>query len=82
MSDVASKVAQKGKAAAPAAAVADGPPDAIVEHGSDLYETVMEYDPSSRVPIIVILIWVCAIVGFVAYMATYLFPDLALWGKP
>jgi hypothetical protein len=94
MSDAASEAEPKGKKAKSQAAVAAAaakaeekkeelvPPGPSEEHASDLYETRMEYDPSAKVPIIVILIWICAIIGFVAYMAVYLFPDLALWGNP
>lgn len=94
MSDAVSEAEPKAKKAKPAAAVAaaaaqaeqksaeETPPEPSVEHNSDLYETRMEYDPTAKVPIIIVLVWVCAIVGFVAYCATYLFPDLALWGNP
>lgn len=91
MSDAVSEAEPKAKKAKPAAAVAaaaaqksadDGPPPPSVEHSSDRYETLMEYDPTAKVPIIIVLVWICAIVGFVAYCATYLFPDLALWGSP
>jgi hypothetical protein len=63
-------------------AVEDGPPGPMEEHPSDLYETALEYDHSSRMPILVILVWVCAVIGFASYLAAYYFPDLALWGKP
>jgi hypothetical protein len=93
MSDAVSEAEPKAKKAKPAAAVAaaaaatqrsaeDTPPEPSVEHNSDLYETRMEYDPTAKVPIIIVLVWICAIVGFVAYCARYLFPELALWGSP
>ncbi len=92
MSDAVSETDSKVKKTKPAAAVVasaakvneatETPPGPSEEHASDRYETLMEYDPSAKVPIIIVLVWICAIIGFAAYLGTYLFPDLALWGSP
>ncbi|MFO0763013.1 MAG: hypothetical protein U0359_41640 [Byssovorax sp.] len=95
MSDAVSEAepkAKKAKASAVAAAAAKteekksdelaGPKAAGEEHPSDRYETPMEYDPTAKVPVVIVLVWSCAIIGFISYMAVYLFPDLALWGNP
>jgi hypothetical protein len=93
MSDVASEVVSSvAPEGAPKLAVVkndpapaaeeEGPPGPMVEHPSDLYETALEYDHTSKMPVLVLVVWVCAILGFLAYMAVYFVPDLALWGKP
>ncbi|MBK8252642.1 MAG: hypothetical protein IPK82_08230 [Polyangiaceae bacterium] len=60
---------------------ADGPKP-LVESAKDDHETVMEYNEASRVPWWVVAVWAVCITGFIAYLAKYLFPDLALWGAP
>jgi hypothetical protein len=94
MSDAASEAEPKAKKAKPVAAIAaaaakaeekgteESAPGPSEEHNSDLYETRMEYDPTAKVPIIIVLVWICAIIGFAAYLGVYLFPELSLWGKP
>ena len=57
-------------------------PGAQVESQADRFETLIEYDPTSRVPIVVVVVWVCALIGLGTYAVTLLLPDLALWGKP
>ncbi|MEP7123085.1 MAG: hypothetical protein ABJE95_19310 [Byssovorax sp.] len=58
-----------------------GLPD-LVESATDNHETKMTYDPSSRLPILVILVWVCAFTGLGIYGASFYFPDLAAWRAP
>ena len=93
MSDAASEAEPKAKKAKPVAVVAAAAakaeqkseeqlPGPGEEHPSDLYETRIEYAPTAKVPIVIVLVWICAIIGFAAYLGTYLFPDLALWGNP
>ncbi len=53
-----------------------------IEDASDRKESIIAYDPTSRVPIVVVLVWVCALVGLGAYTITWLLPELALRGKP
>lgn len=66
----------------PASDAAPAPPDALVEHDGDLYETRLEYDPKGGFPFLVIAVWVAALVGLGVYVAAFLFPDFAQWGKP
>jgi hypothetical protein len=58
----------------------DDEPVKFVE--SETHETLMAYDPASKMPVLVTLVWSCALIGFGLYLAYYLFPDLAAWGKP
>jgi hypothetical protein len=74
-----SAVASKATGAAPAAAPAE---PREIEDAGDRSESLIEYDPTSKVPIVVALVWVCAVVGLGAYAIMWLFPELALWGKP
>jgi hypothetical protein len=74
-----SAVASKATVAAPAAAPAEVPE---IEDAGDRKESLIQYDPTSKVPIVVVLVWVCALVGLGAYTITWLLPELALWGKP
>jgi hypothetical protein len=53
---------------------------ALVE--SDHRETVIPYDPSGRMPRLVMAMWVVALVSLAAYTVVYLLPDLARWGRP
>jgi hypothetical protein len=48
---------------------------------SDTHETRLEYDPTGRLPIPVVLVWVCALVGLAVYAVALYLPDLALWAK-
>ena len=64
------------------AATAEEGPGAFVESAGDEHETQMAYDASSRVPWWVIVVWAFTVIGFVAYVARYVFPDLAQWGRP
>lgn len=54
-------------------------PTALVESASDSDETVMEYDPNAHVPIVVIAVWVCAMIGLAIYSIFYYLPDLQKW---
>lgn len=54
----------------------------LLESDKDSHETLMTYGPSSRMPIPVIAVWVCALAGLFAYMLSFYYPDLALWGRP
>jgi hypothetical protein len=56
--------------------------DALVESAQDSHETHMTYNESSRVPWWVTAVWVCSMIGFLAYTIVYLFADLAKWGAP
>lgn len=72
MSAVASDTLKAGEAASPA----------LVESASDDRETRMTYDETARIPWWVLMVWVCAMGGFAAYMIVYMLPDLARWGSP
>jgi hypothetical protein len=78
MSALASKT--KSEASGPAEMEA-GLPD-LVESATDDHETKMAYDPSSRIPILVVLVWVCAFTSLGIYCASFYFPDLAAWRAP
>jgi hypothetical protein len=65
-----------------AAAAEPAGPEPMVESETDRHETILVYDPSAKMPLAVILVWVCALIGLGTYTVTLLFPDLALWGKP
>ena len=54
----------------------------LVESATDNHETLMAYDPSSRIPILVVLVWVCAFTSLGIYCASFYFPDLAAWRAP
>ncbi|MCC6554544.1 MAG: hypothetical protein IT372_16315 [Polyangiaceae bacterium] len=61
----------------------EGEPDEpapLVE--DDAHETRMTYDPSSRVPKIVMAVWATLLVSYVLYMSKYFVPDLMKWGRP
>jgi hypothetical protein len=79
MSAVVSKA--KSAAAAGPAEMEAGLPD-LVESTTDNHETKMAYDPSSRIPILVVLVWVCAFTSLGIYCASFYFPDLAAWRAP
>ncbi len=79
MSAVASKA--KSAAVAEPAEMEAGLPD-LVESPADTHETRMAYDPSSRVPILVILVWLCAFTCLGIYCASFYYPDLAAWRTP
>jgi hypothetical protein len=59
----------------------DGTPP-FIEPDDDAVGTKMAYDPTGKMPFLVTVVWVCALVGLAAYTMTYLFPDLGRWGKP
>ncbi len=73
MSAVASEAKQ-------AAAQAAEPPE--IESQDDSHESRIEYDPTSKVPLPVALVWICALVGLGAYTIVWLLPELQLWGAP
>jgi len=79
MSAVASE-AKSAAVAAPAEMEA-GLPD-LVESPADTHETKMVYDPSSRIPVLVMLVWACAFVCLGIYCASFYYPDLAAWRTP
>lgn len=51
----------------------------LVESSSDSAETLMTYDPNAHVPIVVIAVWACAMLGLGAYALVYFVPDLKQW---
>ena len=79
MSALASKATSE--AASDPAAMEAGLPD-LVESATDSHETKMAYDPSSRIPILVVLVWICAFTSLGIYCASFYFPDLAAWRAP
>lgn len=46
---------------------------------SDQSETVLPYNPTSRVPVPVMAVWAVLLLSYVAYTIVYLLPDLMLW---
>ena len=58
---------------------AESEANALVE--SEHAETNMTYG-EGRFPWLIALVWVCALAGLATYCASFLFPDLATWGKP
>lgn len=46
---------------------------------SDHAETALTYNTTSRVPVIVMVIWAVLLISYVAYTVTFLLPDLMLW---
>ena len=79
MSALVSKA--KSEAASGPAEMEAGLP-VLVESTTDDHETRMAYDPSSRIPILVVLVWVCAFTSLGIYCASFYFPDLAAWRAP
>ena len=57
-------------------------PGPQIESEQDRFETLIEYEPSSKLPAPVVLVWLCALIGLGAYLVSFYLPDLALWGKP
>ena len=57
-------------------------PGPQVESDQDRFETLIEYEPQSKLPAPVILVWLCALVGLGTYLVKLYVPDLALWGAP
>jgi len=53
----------------------------MVESETDEHETLIEYNPTSKMPIPVVLVWVCALIGLGVYGVTLYLPDLTLWYK-
>ena len=53
--------------------------DALVE--TEVSETKMTYG-EGKLPWLVVAVWVCALSGLGVYLASYLIPELALWGRP
>ena len=80
MSGAASEATKAAQGDAAAIAELEGLPP-MVESETDEHETRLLYDPSSRLPIPVVLVWICAVLGLGAYMITLYLPDLALWQK-
>ena len=81
MSSAASEVIKVAPPAAEAAAPELQDLVPMVESTTDRHETLLVYDPSSKVPIPVVLVWICALIGLGTYMVTLYLPDLALWAK-
>ena len=79
MSAVASSV--KSEVVAEPAAMEAGSTD-LLESPADTHETKMAYDPSSRIPVLVILVWVCAFTCLGIYCISFYYPDLAAWRRP
>lgn len=53
----------------------------MLESETDRHETKLEYDATSKVPIPVVLVWICALFGLGVYLITLYLPDLAAWTK-
>lgn len=79
MSAVASKTIPSASSPKPAA---DPDPIPLLESEGDTHETTMAYDPSSSLPILVVLVWVVALGSLGLYAASFYFPDLAAWRAP
>ena len=78
-----SAVANEAKGGADTApATPEEQPGAGVESQGDRFETLMEYDPTGRLPLPVVLVWICALIGLGTYAVTLYFPELARWGNP
>ena len=54
----------------------------LTESARDEHETRMTYDPTGRLPLIVAVIWICAMLAFSIYFFRYYLADLRLWGSP
>jgi hypothetical protein len=50
--------------------------NALVESTTDAGDAAMAHDESSRIPSWVLLVWLCSIAGFIAFLAICLFPQL------
>lgn len=72
----------KAKAAEAAQAEPVEAPGPQIESQRDRFETVLEYEPDTKLPVPVVLVWICALIGLGAYCVTLYFPDLALWRGP
>jgi hypothetical protein len=57
-------------------------PGPQIESQQDRFETVLEYEPSAKMPVPVVLVWACALIGLGTYAVTFYFPDLTLWHGP
>jgi hypothetical protein len=57
-------------------------PGPQVESRQDRFETVLEYEPSTKLPVPVVLVWACALIGLGTYAVAFYFPDLSLWHGP
>lgn len=77
-----SALASNAKPSAGAPAEAEDGPAVLTESVKDDHETTMAYDPSSRIPLLVVLVWVCAFTSLGIYCASFYFPDLAAWRAP
>lgn len=68
---------------APASDPAQGSdPRPLIEAHDDSHETHMSYDPSGRLPRLVLAIWLIALSSFGVYFVRYLLSDLGKWGRP
>lgn len=71
--------------ASEAEAVVDSPPEQqpgpMIESDDDRFETQLEYGKDAKLPIPVVLVWLCAVIGLGAYMVNLYVPELALWMK-
>lgn len=44
--------------------------------------TLLGYDHDSKMPVVVTLVWLCALVGLGVYFVTLYIPDVRLWSGP
>lgn len=73
--------ASKAKASAAKVAPKAGSEERVAFLEAEKDETWMEYD-HGKLPWYVAAVWLCALIGFGAYMVTYAVPDLGAWGSP
>jgi hypothetical protein len=81
MSDAASNLAVSADQAATAKAHEEGGEASHPLVESDGAETAMTYGPNANVPIVVIAVWICAMLGLGAYAVLYYVPDLSKWWR-
>ncbi len=56
--------------------------NALVEDKTDEHETKMAYQPGTHLPLYVVGIWACALVGLGIYFFMHYLGDLQKWGAP
>jgi hypothetical protein len=79
MSAEANKEPEKGMASKDPKETKGEAPGAQVESQQDRFETVLEYEPSAKMPVPVVLVWACALIGLGTYAVSFYFPELSLW---
>jgi hypothetical protein len=79
MSAVASKEPEEGMAARDPKETKAEAPGPQVESQHDRFETVLEYEPNAKMPVPVVLVWACAMIGLGTYAVSFYVPELSLW---